>query len=144
MKLNRNDFEQEKAVFSIEQKENFSKIAKICHALSSEIRLEIIRQLQYEPMTLPELAKKNFLSTTAAVYHMECLYESGLIDIVYEPTSHGKIRVCHRMLNDFYINLRLIENEKEKGSLRRQRAFKIFYTRNTANSLGTCGKSFAI
>ena len=114
MKLNRNDFEQEKAVFSIEQKENFSKIAKICHALSSEIRLEIIRQLQYEPMTLPELAKKNFLSTTAAVYHMECLYESGLIDIVYEPTSHGKIRVCHRMLNDFYINLRLIENEKEK------------------------------
>ena len=43
MKLNRNDFENEKASFSIDKKESFPKIAKICHALSSEIRLEMIR-----------------------------------------------------------------------------------------------------
>ena len=116
MKLNRNDFENEKASFSIDKKESFPKIAKICHALSSEIRLEMIRQLQYGPMSLPELARKNYLSITAAVYHVECLYNSGIIDVVNQQTSHGKVRTCYRMLNDIYVDLRIyFDQESEKS-----------------------------
>ena len=67
MKLSRTDFEDERANLSIKNQNDYSKIAKICNALSSEVRLKMIEQLQHEPLTVPELAKKNFLSISATV-----------------------------------------------------------------------------
>lgn len=105
MKLSRTDFEDERANLSIKNQDDYSKIAKICNALSSEVRLKMIEQLQHEPLTVPELAKKNFLSVSATVYNVNCLYESGIIDIVYHQAKGGSVRTCYRMLKDVYINL---------------------------------------
>lgn len=116
MKLNRTDFEDEKASFSISNEKDYSKIALICNALSSEIRLKIIEQLQDEPLTIPELAKKNFLSISATVYHVECLYNSGIIDVVYTQSKGGNVRTCYRLLKSLYLDLfipKLLQDEKE-------------------------------
>ena len=55
-------YEDERAALTIENPDDVAKIANLCSALSSEIRINMIIQLQEGPLTVPELAKRNFLS----------------------------------------------------------------------------------
>jgi len=98
-------YEQERASLSIKKDEDIPKIAQLCHALSSEVRLSMIKQLQAGPLTLPELAKLNYLSTSAAVYHVECLYQCGLINMKYQQSRRGEVRTCYRLLRNLNLDL---------------------------------------
>lgn len=105
MKLSRKNFEQEQAVFSIAKQDDLPKIAQVCKALSLPLRVQIVRQLQDGPLTVPEIAKMNYISISAAVYHVGMLYDSGIIDIVYQTSPHGEVRTCYRCMNRLDINL---------------------------------------
>lgn len=105
MKLSRKNLEQEKAIFSIAKPEDLPKIAQVCKALSLPLRLQIVRQLQERPLSIPEIAKMNFISISAAVYHVEMLYNSGVVDVIYQTSAHGDVRTCYRLMNRLDIDL---------------------------------------
>ena len=98
-------YENERAELTIENPDDITKITSLCAALSSEIRIRIIQQLQNGPLSVPELAKRNFLSISATVHHVEVLHKCGLVNVQYSQMTHGEVRMCYRLLKNLNINL---------------------------------------
>jgi len=98
-------YENERADLTIENPDDITKITSLCAALSSEIRVNMITQLQNGPLTVPQLAKRNFLSISATVHHVEVMERCGLINVQYSKSPHGEVRLCFRLLLNLNINL---------------------------------------
>ena len=56
--------------------------AKICRALSSETRLEILRCLVGKPMTISQLAEQFYLPISSMSLHINTLKDAGLITVL--------------------------------------------------------------
>lgn len=59
--------------------------AKICKALSSETRLEILKCLVDKSMTISELAEAFYLPMSSMCLHIKTLSEANLITVVPKP-----------------------------------------------------------
>jgi predicted transcriptional regulator len=68
--------------------------ARICKALSSETRLEILRTLIEQPMTISQLSEKFYLPMSSMSLHIRLLNEAGLITMVSKPGVHGLRKLC--------------------------------------------------
>ena len=66
---------------NIDKEEDKESIFKIGIALSSPIRVAILKQVNERGKTLSELAKLNYVSFSSIVFHTKLLEEANLIRI---------------------------------------------------------------
>ena len=68
--------------------------AKICRALSSETRLEILKCLVAKSMTISELAEAFYLPMSSMCLHIKTLKEANLITVIPKPGMRGSQKLC--------------------------------------------------
>jgi len=78
---------------SLLDEDNTQAIESICKALSSPVRLSMVRQLHESPMTIMELAKRNGITNSTAIFHLNILQESGIVKVKYLPSQKGIAQV---------------------------------------------------
>lgn len=71
------------------------------NAISSPIRLKMLRQLNSSPLTLVEIAKLNNITNSTALFHLKLLQEADLVQARYLPGKKGKAQV-------FFVNFKSV------------------------------------
>lgn len=78
---------------NIEKETDDKNILKIGIALSSPIRIAILKQVNKEGKTFSELAKLNFVSFSSIVFHTKLLEEAKLVQIKTIKTNNGSAKL---------------------------------------------------
>ena len=82
--------------------EELSKIAK---ALSSKVRIEIIKHLYKHSLNINEIAEKLTLPPSSAAMHIRVLEEADLITTKHLPGERGTMKLCSRRYDQLTIRL---------------------------------------
>lgn len=80
--------------FSLSDQANDAQVEKICKALSSPIRLQMVKQIIETPQTITQLAKRNGLTNSTIIFHLKILADANIINIRYAPGKKGFAQVC--------------------------------------------------
>ena len=98
-----------RAALSLEKPED---LQMICKALSSPLRLDIMRALWKRSMNVGELAEElnQPMSTTALA--VKVLEDAGIIKTEVQPSTRGTMKICTRKLD--YIGLELTPREEQQ------------------------------
>lgn len=78
---------------SIDNKDETEDILELSNALASKVRLDFLRQLINNPMTITELAKANGMANSTVIFHLNVLVNAGLVKVEYLPSKKGKAQV---------------------------------------------------
>lgn len=70
---------EETRALNLEKDEDINEIANLGRALSSPIRLEILRALNVHPMTAGDIGKKFSLPFSSVMHHMQMLEDANLV-----------------------------------------------------------------
>ncbi len=81
------------------------RLAKVAHALSSEIRIGILKLLNYQNENIVDIAEKLNLPVSTVATNIKVLENAGLIITEIQPASRGTMKVCTRNFDDIYMNL---------------------------------------
>jgi predicted transcriptional regulator len=95
--------------------ENPGNLQKIAHALSSEVRLQIINLLNSGNMNVNQLAEALDLPVSTAASHIKILEKSGLINTELRPANRGTMKICRRNFDDIHIQLNSKMNFKRNA-----------------------------
>lgn len=68
--------------------------AKVCRALSSQTRLEILRHITTASLTISQLAEVFMLPMSSMCLHIKILKDAGLIETYPKPGLHGTQKLC--------------------------------------------------
>ena len=106
----------------INNKKDLDQIYKLGVALAHPIRIAILSQLKSSETSVIELARKNMVSVSSIMFHLNLLKEAGLINIVTTETKRGKKRIANRAcfnanINMFVDNPQIYNNEKYYESM---------------------------
>lgn len=82
---------------------DFDKIALIGHALSSPIRLEILKMLTYNNLTLKEIASELDIPLNTLTNHISIMEKAGIINTQAMYTTKGKSKSCSRVTDTLSI-----------------------------------------
>ena len=91
------------------------KVSKVSKALTSPARLEILRLLLRNSMTMSELSQKLYISMSSIHMHTTILKEAGLISITPKPGMHGAKKLCGIKAGRILIDL--VETKNETASI---------------------------
>lgn len=80
-------------------------LAKICHALSTEMRLSIIALLENQTMSCLELSNELGYPMSTISANVKILEEAGLIITELLPAKHGSKKLCSLVYIDVSIDL---------------------------------------
>lgn len=83
--------------------ENIKEICEFGKAISSPIRLEIIKLLYQDNYSISQIAEALGLPQSSAAFHLKLLEAADLIRMEEQPGSHGTMKVCSRKQD--YANL---------------------------------------
>ena len=100
--------------------ENPGSLQKIAHALSSEVRLQIINLLNNGNMNVNQLAETLDIPVSTAASHIKILEKSGLINTELRPASRGAMKICRRNFDDIHIQL----NSKNNFNMNNQKVYE--------------------
>lgn len=75
------------------------EISKCSRALSSVVRLKILKSLHDGSKTIARIAKEQYLSVSSTTFHLDILRDAGLIEITYLPSLKGKVKICQNRLD---------------------------------------------
>uniref|UniRef100_UPI00402879BB ArsR/SmtB family transcription factor n=1 Tax=Candidatus Fimenecus sp. TaxID=3022888 RepID=UPI00402879BB len=103
---------------SVLDSDNYGEIERICKALGSQIRLNLIKQLTYKPMTVVELAKLNKVTNSTILFHLDLLTAAGVVESRYLPGIKGKAQVF--FTNFTKIAFSRVADEKDRTMFFRQ------------------------
>jgi predicted transcriptional regulator len=81
------------------------QLALLAKALSSEIRLEILRLLCRYDLNINEIAEILKLPQSSAAAHVKSLEEAGLISTTLLPAVRGSMKLCSKNLDTLSIDL---------------------------------------
>ena len=70
------------------------RTAQICNALSSEVRLEILKVLVDHAASIGELAEQFYLPMSSMCMHVKKLKDAGLITVSPKPGVRGNRKLC--------------------------------------------------
>lgn len=73
---------------------DIEKTSQMAKALSSPVRLEMLRLLIGNSMTMSELSHALYLSMSSVCMHTNILKETGLITVTPKPGMHGSQKLC--------------------------------------------------
>lgn len=94
---------------------NYSDILKICTALGSKTRLEIINEIKKKPnINLNELAEKLKLTNGALTSHIKMLSDLDIVQVNVISAKRGAQKVCS--LNNILFLIDLFKNEYNNNS----------------------------
>lgn len=97
---------------SLMEQSDQAKIEKICKALSSPIRLQMIRQIIDSPQTITQLAKLNEITNSTVIFHINILKDASLINIKYMPSQKGFAQVCFINFQEITFGRRQMHSQK--------------------------------
>ena len=85
---------EKELLYSLSDQANDAQVEKICKALSSPIRLQMVKQIIETPQTITQLAKRNGLTNSTIIFHLKILADANIINIRYAPGKKGFAQVC--------------------------------------------------
>ncbi|NNJ30700.1 ArsR/SmtB family transcription factor [Lacrimispora defluvii] len=83
--------------------ENIKEICEFGKAISSPVRLEIIKLLYQDNYSISQIAEALDLPQSSTAFHLKLLEAADLIRMEEQPGSHGTMKVCSRKQD--YANL---------------------------------------
>ncbi len=83
--------------------DNTEKLALIGKALSSEVRIELLRLLCHCSLNVNEIAEHMQIPASSAAMHVKVLEEAGLIRTELLPAVRGSMKVCHKAVDEIAI-----------------------------------------
>jgi predicted transcriptional regulator len=90
---------------------NIEQVDDICDlgkALSSPIRIEILKLLYEESLIIGEIARKLNIPASSAAMHIKILEKANLIRVEEQPGTRGSTKLCNRKSD--YVNICLLAN----------------------------------
>lgn len=102
------------ADLSIERPESLARIAR---ALSSPVRLAVIRALGQRSMSVGELSKALDVPMSTMALAVRTLEEAGLVVSIAQPGSHGMLKLCSRKLDTLAVTLVAPDSEDRPHAL---------------------------
>jgi predicted transcriptional regulator len=85
--------------------ERSDELYNIAKALASEVRLEIIKLLNYNSHNVNEIAEKLNIPTSTAALNVKILEDAGIINTELQPGVRGSMKVCSRKMDTINIQL---------------------------------------
>lgn len=99
--------------YEIEDANDTTMITLIGRALSSPIRIEILRELNKKPMLLSQIAKEFDLPISSAAFHMKALEDAKLVTYEFSTKRKGTFKwYSYSIKKDLVIALRKAEGVK--------------------------------
>lgn len=89
---------------SIDESERLRKVA---HALASDVRINILKLLNYKQENIVDIAEKLDLPVSTVASNVRVLENAGIIMTEVLPASRGTMKVCSRTFDDIRMNLKL-------------------------------------
>lgn len=85
--------------------DNVEELADIGKALSSTMRIEILKLLYYYSLNVNEISEKLDIPASTAAMHVKVLEQAGLINTELQPGTRGSMKLCSRKHDDINIKL---------------------------------------
>lgn len=85
--------------------EDPDRMAEICHALSSPVRVRILHLLSRQSKSVGEIAAEMDLPMSTAALAVSVLQKAGLIISKNQPGARGTLKLCSRKLDQITIDL---------------------------------------
>lgn len=120
------------------------RLANVAKALSSETRIEILRQLRFRDMNVNEIAELLGIPPSSSAAHVKVLEEAGMIKTTLLPGIRGSMKVCRIILDHIYVEMNTTKNlEQDEETIRMPIGsyvdYKIFPTCGIVSSKGPIG-----
>lgn len=81
------------------------RTAAVCKALSSQTRLEILRCITSNSLTISQLADEFMLPMSSMCLHIKTLKDAGLIETYPKPGLHGTQKLCAVITSKISVDL---------------------------------------
>ena len=81
------------------------KLQKIAHALSSPVRLAVLRAISAKIMSVGEIAQGLDIPMSTAALAVKVLEEAGIITTETQSGTRGTLKLCSRKLDNLFIDL---------------------------------------
>ncbi len=81
--------------YFIDNDSDIPAIARICHALSNENRVWLLRNILRFPKSISALAEELGLPVSNVSRYADALADAGLINITYQPGKKGHTKFCN-------------------------------------------------
>lgn len=94
--------------YNLNQKEQIVAIGK---ALSSELRLRILEELEEQFYNVNEIAELLQIPASSAAMHVRVLEEAGLIETELRAAVRGSMKVCKKSVTELLVDLKQQEVE---------------------------------
>ena len=91
------------------------KMAQICHALSSPVRVRVMQLLANESKSVGEIAEEMDLPMSTAALAVQVLQKAGLIITKNQPGNRGTLKLCSRKLDQIQISLTPPDDEPSRS-----------------------------
>lgn len=85
--------------------EDPKKLSAICHGLSSELRIKILKLLDKKNMNVVEIAEALDIAVSTAAFNINILSEVDLITTQFKSGLRGTKKICSKNYNDMHISL---------------------------------------
>lgn len=94
--------------------DNIEGLALVAKALSSEVRLEIIKLLNKNSLNVNEISEKLGIPASSAALNVKVLEEAGLIHSELQPGQRGSMKLCSNKRDFVHIilNTSVIDHDK--------------------------------
>ncbi|MEG0901154.1 MAG: helix-turn-helix domain-containing protein, partial [Clostridia bacterium] len=76
--------------------DNYQQIQPITHALSTNLRLQMLRLIADTGMSVNEIAHALDIPVSTSALNVHVLEKAGLITSDLQPGSRGKLKICDR------------------------------------------------
>lgn len=87
---------------------DLSDVQELCNlgkALSSPVRLEVLKLLYTESLSIVEISDKLSIAPSSAALHVKMLETAGLINAEVQPGTRGAVKLCSRRRDSVNIDL---------------------------------------
>ena len=87
---------------------DLSDVQELCNlgkALSSPVRLDILKLLYTESLSIVEISDKLSIAPSSAALHVKMLETAGLINAEVQPGTRGAVKLCSRKRDTVNIDL---------------------------------------
>ena len=86
--------------------DNTEEICDLGKALSSPVRIEIIKLLYEQSLIIGEIARKLDIPASSAAMHIRILEKANLVRLEEQPGTRGSTKLCNRKSD--YVNICLV------------------------------------
>ena len=80
-------------------------LAEICHALSSPVRIDVLRLIAKKSKSVGEIAQELDIPMSTAALAVQVLKKAGVITTENQPGMRGTLKLCSRRLDRIVVNL---------------------------------------